>query len=62
MLRHTKNQAKIKWSQKEFLKAMKRKFAEDPTIPTTKVFGVAPNRKVGHHVTLIPYAYEGRKL
>lgn len=57
MLAKTKNQAKIKRNQREFIKAMKKKFAE----PHPLVQSQRPNLNVRYHVTLIPYAYEGRK-
>ncbi len=62
-LARVKNNAKkanIRRSQKEFIKAMKKKFSDDPA-DYPKVSGVAPNRKVGHHITLLPYAYAGKK-
>jgi hypothetical protein len=46
--------AKIERTQKEFLKAMKKKFTEDPK----------PKPNEGHNLnpTLIPYAYPSRRF
>jgi hypothetical protein len=58
--------AKVTRTQKLFMEAMKKKFSEDPDQESwsktskesayTVIKGVAPNRNVGEHVTLIPYA------
>ena len=43
--------AKIERSQKLFLKAMKKKFSEDPEAPSTTVNQLQPQKE---HVTLLP--------
>ena len=65
-LAKVKNNAKkanIRKSQKEFIKALKKKFSEDPGERSTAmvVQASAPNRGTGHHITLLPYAYAGRE-
>jgi methyl coenzyme M reductase alpha subunit len=48
--------AKIEREQKKFIKSMRKKFSENPDQPAYTVCnGVAPNRKIDEHVTLIPH-------